>query len=1056
QDDSGAVTSGEFAAGRLDVGVMSQIATRVPLGKAVRDLLADLHPQGVISQLETRWDGPLDAPAHYRVKGRLAGLSLVARPEARPDAIGRPGLSHAAVELEANETGGQAHIGIADGVLDLPGVFAERALPLDRFDAKVAWTIAAGAASAPSKITVRIDGARFENADAKGGLSATWRTGPGSAVARGGRYPGELELDGTLSDAKAVRAVRYLPLGLPDSVRGYIGRAVRGGTIPSASFRVRGDLWDFPFHDARTARDGEFRITAKVDDLSFAYIPADIAPAAGTTADPAANWPVLTGATGELVIDRSTLEFKASKARLAGVDWSRISGRVDQLGDDARLDVDGTARGALADMLRFVDTTPVGRWTGQALSRATGSGAADLKVGLGVPLNHPDRTTVKGSLVLTGNDVRMTADTPLLAAARARVDFTEKGFAVAAGSARVLGGELAFEGGSVPSAASNGDSVQRFTGQGTFSADALRQARELGSIAMLGNVLGGQTAYKAALTFAGGRPQLDLSSNLVGMVVDLPQPIGKAAAVPLALHVRTGPDDSASGAATSATKADRESLHVELGRVLQAHFVRESDGDTSRVVRGSIGVGEQRGTAGAPVDAPALPASGVAATIVLDRIDVGDWQTALARLQGEPPPAAPTTTTATTITAAPPIGSEATGGYVPDTLLLRVGDLETGSRRLGNVTARLTQRAGLWRANVDSDELAGAIEYRPARPGAQAAAGRVFARLTRLSLPKDDAERVESLLEEQPASIPALDIVVDDFELRGKRLGRLEIEAANHSGAAAGGRGAREWQLSKLNLTMPEAKFTASGTWGAGVVPGGVPGAAPASRAAISFNLALSDSGALLQRLGMGRVVRGGKGSLTGDVSWPGSPLSPDVSRMTGSVKVAIESGQFLKASPGAARLLGVLSLQSLPRRLLLDFRDLFDEGFAFDDVTGDLKIGRGLAATNNLRMRGAAAAVLMEGSADLEHETQDLRVLVVPEINAGTASLAYAVINPAVGLATFLAQYFLRKPLIAASTREFRVTGPWDDPKVDRVERSLLGNPIAAEEPASAASSTR
>ena len=96
------------------------------------------------------------------------------------------------------------------------------------------------------------------------------------------------------------------------------------------------------------------------------------------------------------------------------------------------------------------------------------------------------------------------------------------------------------------------------------------------------------------------------------------------------------------------------------------------------------------------------------------------------------------------------------------------------------------------------------------------------------------------------------------------------------------------------------------------------------------------------------------------------------------------------------------------------------------------------MAHTNNLRMRGVQAAVLMEGSADIAHETQDLRVVVVPEINAGTASLAYAVINPAVGLGTFLAQMFLRKPLTQAGTREFHVTGPWADPKIDRVERKL------------------
>ena len=149
-----------------------------------------------------------------------------------------------------------------------------------------------------------------------------------------------------------------------------------------------------------------------------------------------------------------------------------------------------------------------------------------------------------------------------------------------------------------------------------------------------------------------------------------------------------------------------------------------------------------------------------------------------------------------------------------------------------------------------------------------------------------------------------------------------------------------------------------------------------------------------------------------------------------------------MKAEPGAARLLSVLSLQSLPRRLVLDFRDVFQEGFAFDSVTGDVKIERGQASTNNLRMRGVQAAVLMEGQADIERETQNLRVVVVPEINAGTASLAYAAINPAVGLGTFLAQLVLRKPIIAAGTREFRVTGPWADPKVDRIERKP-GEPI-------------
>lgn len=155
---------------------------------------------------------------------------------------------------------------------------------------------------------------------------------------------------------------------------------------------------------------------------------------------------------------------------------------------------------------------------------------------------------------------------------------------------------------------------------------------------------------------------------------------------------------------------------------------------------------------------------------------------------------------------------------------------------------------------------------------------------------------------------------------------------------------------------------------------------------------------------------------------------------MSGDLTIQISEGQFLKVEPGAAKLLGVLSLQSLPRRLTLDFRDLFQQGFAFDAIDGDVKITQGVAATRNLRMRGVQAVVLMEGQADLAKETQNLHVYVVPQINAEGASLAYAAINPVVGLGTFIAQYLLRKQMADVTTQEFLVTGPWGDPQVDKV----------------------
>jgi uncharacterized protein YhdP len=204
----------------------------------------------------------------------------------------------------------------------------------------------------------------------------------------------------------------------------------------------------------------------------------------------------------------------------------------------------------------------------------------------------------------------------------------------------------------------------------------------------------------------------------------------------------------------------------------------------------------------------------------------------------------------------------------------------------------------------------------------------------------------------------------------------------------------------------------------------------------MNFRLDIADSGELLKRFGMNGVIRRGKGRLEGQIAWMGSPLSLDYPSLGGQFNVNVESGQFMKADPGIAKLLGVLSLQSLPRRLTLDFRDVFSQGFAFDFIRGDVTIEQGMARTNNLQMSGVNAAVLMEGSAGIADETQNIKVVVVPEIDASTASLIATVINPAIGLGSFLAQMFLRRPLTEAATQEFHIDGTWADPKITKIDR--------------------
>ena len=1006
-------SGGEFSAQRLDLGLMAQIASRVPLGEALSKLLGELQPRGVIANLNARWDGPLDAPAHYKVSGGLSGLSLAAHPSSEAGGVGRPGLRNASIELDATDSGGAARIAITNGGLDLPGVFDDPLLPLDQFSAQLQWKIEpTKVAGQPPKITVQVQNAQFANPDASGELSASWSPGAGIGIARGGRYPGRLELDAKLSNARAERTWRYLPLGIGRDTRDYVQHAVQGGKLVSASFRVKGDLWDFPFYNAKSSKDGEFRIAAKIEDALYAFVPSS--PASAGNPGYASPWPVLAKADVDLAIDRGTLTLSNGRAQLGNLEFRGVQGAIRNLETEGQLALEANARGPLGEMLRVVTTTPVGGWIGKALDTSTGTGNAELKLKLGVPLNHVDNASAQGSVVLNGNDVRITPDSPLLGGAKGRVDFTNKSFAVVGASAKVYGGDMSFDGGS------QADGTLRFNGQGTITADGLRRATELGQVARIATALSGQAAYRASLGFVHGVPEVNVSSNLVGLAVNLPAPLAKAAEAPLAMRYQSSLEPLVTG------QPLRDTLRFELGNIVQAQYQRDVSGDQPRVLRGGVGVMEP---------AP-QPASGVGASVNLRSVVTDEWEAVADKLVGN----------------ADARDASGKAGYTPDSVSLRVQELVAGQRRLTRVSAGLSQDSGgQWRANVDADQLNGYLEYRPPsrRDGATTSGGRVHARLSRLSLPKSDVEQVESLLDQQPEAMPALDVVIDDLELRGKHLGRVEIDALNRATPQG-----RDWQLTKFNITTPEAQLTATGHWSAAAAPAAPRGAPPTRRAVMDFKLALADSGALLDRLGTPKAIRGGKGQLAGQIAWSGSPFALDYPSLTGQISVAIDAGQFLKAEPGAARLLGVLSLQSLPRRLSLDFRDLFQEGFAFDTITGDVTIAQGVAESNNLRMRGVQAAVLMEGSADIARETQNLRVVVVPEINAGTAALAYAVINPAIGLGAFLAQALLKKPLTAAGTREFQVSGSWADPKVERVERKFGDDVPNVDAPATAASS--
>jgi uncharacterized protein (TIGR02099 family) len=968
-------TGGRLSADRLALAPLARLAARLPLPPALHQALAELAPQGEVQGLAVEWAGPTEAPRRYRVQGRATGLALAPGlpgppAEGLPQTPGRPGVRGAAVEIDASEAGGQARLSVADGALAFPGVFEEAEIPLTTLAAQLAWRIEPGRAGASPAVTLNVREASLANADLRGTLSGSWRTGPGTGFGTGARYPGLIDLKGRIASGEAARVARYLPVGVPLEARQYVARAVGPGRITGGDIVVQGDLWRFPFFDGGP---GAFRIALPVQDLRYAYLPSE----------PGWNspWPVMTAVAGTLEFDRAAMRIRDARAVMEGVALRAVNGGVADLVHRPVLQLEGQARGSAADLLRFVNATPVGDWTGGGLRTASVGGAAELALVLGIPLAEPARASVRGSLQLLGNELRLQPGTPLLTQARGRVDFTQRGFTIVGGRARALGGEAAFDGGTQP------DGSVRVTVQGQASAEGLLRAADLPALARLAGAgeprLRGQASYRAQLGLVQGRPELLLTSTLAGLALDLPAPLNKPAAASWPLRLQTG---AAPG------RAAAELLQLDLGEVLHARYERDLTGEVPRVLRGALGLG---------AEAPPLPAAGVTALLRLPRLDVDAWRRLV------------------------PAGSAGNGTASdawPTRVQLRTGELAAGGRRLGNVTLELERLPGLadtaWRAQVEADQTEGWIEWR--QPREAGAPGRVSAHLARLVVPASDAGAVEQWLEQAPASVPALQLVVDDFHWRGKALGKLEIAAENRSGRP----GVREWQLDRLKLATPDATLLARGLWSAG------------QRTSLAFDLALADSGRFFERMGAGKAVQGGKGRIEGELSWPGSPLSPEIAALRGRFVVALGEGRFLNAEPGAARLFGVLSLQALPRRLLLDFRDVFQQGMAFDTIAGEVTLENGVARTGNLRVLGVQAAVLIEGSADLQRETQDLRIVAVPELNTTTASLAWAALNPAIGLGAFVAQLLLRQPLTAAATREFHVTGPWGDPRVVRVDR--------------------
>lgn len=477
----------------------------------------------------------------------------------------------------------------------------------------------------------------------------------------------------------------------------------------------------------------------------------------------------------------------------------------------------------------------------------------------------------------------------------------------------------------------------------------------------------GEAGWRGDIVLGPGGTRLNVQSGLEGVALDLPAPLAKSATLSQPLRLLW----------QSGERGDR--YEVDIGTQIRARVQTRSGvgGAASSVDKVLVALG----SAALPADR----AHGVALAADLPQFFATQWLPVIDRFTE---------------------GGGQGGASLPVEARVRTRRFELAGQFLGETEFAVQRPSSVWNWTVRGADAEGSGQWDPSGNGS------VTARLTRLSL-GPPVDGVAAPQEDDSANYPALDVDIGSFQRRGRDYGQLRLRASQQG---------RDWQIDQLRLSAAEYQLEASGVWQAW-----------RSRPTTDVRLELktTDTGRYLERLGYGNLLKAAPATLKGKLRWRGPPTDLDFPSLSGQLRLDTGKGQFLKADPGAARLLGILSLQALPRRITLDFRDVFSEGLAFDSIESDLVMSDGVIRADPLSIDSPSAKVRIKGQVDLSKETQDLQVRVSPAMDAAT--LGALIANPVAGIAVFIAQQLLDDPLGKLITFDYQVSGTWSDPQVVR-----------------------
>lgn len=262
-----------------------------------------------------------------------------------------------------------------------------------------------------------------------------------------------------------------------------------------------------------------------------------------------------------------------------------------------------------------------------------------------------------------------------------------------------------------------------------------------------------------------------------------------------------------------------------------------------------------------------------------------------------------------------------------------------------------------------------------------------------------------------------------EFSCKQCRIGKYDLGQLDFQ-LARSGTGMR---IEKLNMQTPNGTLTASGNWYEGHE-------SDSTRLEGSFTS--KDFGAYLKSMHVNSGIRDSDATMQFDLSWKNAPHEFNFASLNGDLDWRLGDGYLAEVSDQGARIFSILSLESLVRKLSLDFRDVFAKGFFYQDMKGSFVIANGKASTDDTKVNGAAAGIDILGYTDLTNNQLNYQVSVSPKLTSSIPVLVAWMVNPATALAAFALDEVISSANVV-SKLNYTLTGTLQEPIITEVKRS-------------------